>query len=241
MTNSNAKYAIYFFLSSIAFYICVIGIYFAFIVFDPQKIQIDIPYKILRDFSIDNDIISSINYIEIISQTLPPIIWLAAMISMAKGLLTLSTDYMRRQIPVLSMLIMLGIVTDMIPSVLSSGDDLLSSINRHDYSRIVEILNDRGYANTPESSYLLAQISIAEGKNHLVITDDLIERIVTPSSEFSPDPEILSYIKSSMAGASMVEDKSANSEHAKLIIGILSLFSAIPFIIGTLLVLHERS
>ena len=212
----------------------------------PRKIPIYVPDIIGQDL-LPNNAIMSIYMITDIFHGMFPLLFAsmigfmgASIIYRSIGLISKRSEFM---LSVLSIFIMMIAIA---PSLIAPGDDFLRAVKNRDFDRVVEILDENGCNNTPESLYLLAQISAEEGKNHLPITDDVIERIPTPSSGFSPDSKIVSHIRSHKKEETslvvLIEDDGFDTiQYSDWGMGIFAFFSSVAFILGILKSFHLRS
>jgi len=82
----------------------------------------------------------------------------------------------------------------------SEHQHFVSEIKRDDFPSTRKQLELKGLEDRPVGLYLLAQMSIAEGKNQMDITDDVIDGINSPGAGFVPNDKALYAIEHAAYG-----------------------------------------
>jgi len=95
----------------------------------------------------------------------------------------------------------------------SSRDRFIQLVRDHEFEKVKRLLKE--FADEPEGVYVLAQISIIEGENHMPITDEIVNKILLPSDDFTPKDKVLYVIERVAYGEPRSELAKAYRESAE--------------------------
>jgi len=82
----------------------------------------------------------------------------------------------------------------------SAHQHFVSEIKQDDFPSVRQQLKLTGRADSPAGLYLLAQMSIVEGEHQMDITEDVIDRIISPAAGFTPNAKALYAIEHTAYG-----------------------------------------
>jgi len=82
----------------------------------------------------------------------------------------------------------------------SNRQHFVSEIKIDDFPSVRQKLKLKGLEDRPVGLYLLAQMSLVEGKNQMDITDDVIGGILSPAAGFTPNSKVLYAIEHAAYG-----------------------------------------
>jgi len=107
-----------------------------------------------------------------------------------------------------------------VPNYLKSNESsrgsylqLKQTSSEHEFEAAFKFMN--GMNQTQEGIYVLAQMSIIEGKNRIPITDEIVNKILLPSDDFTPQDKALYFIERAAYGEPRSELAKAYRESAE--------------------------